>query len=32
MQTSPDKLYVDIGPERVEIYKQDLGCLLSKIA
>ena len=32
METRLDKLYVDIGPERVEIYKKDLGCLLSKIA
>ena len=32
METSLDKLYVDIGAERVEIYKQDLGYLLSTIA
>ena len=32
METSLDKLYVDIGAERVEIYKQDIGYLLSTIA
>ena len=27
-----EKLYVDIGDKKVEMYKQDLGYLLSKIA
>ena len=32
METSLGKLYVDIGDKRIEMYKQDLGYLLSKIA
>lgn len=32
MEASLEKLYVDIGDKRVEKYKLDLGCLLSKTA